>query len=340
MTTRRTFLAGGLTAAVAATLAACSSDVPTTPEETGTPAAQPVLDSDRLTTVLSRVQKGLDAADKAKDAKKLDGYLTGPAERVRGEEYTLATKSKDDSHVHDFDTTSQAGAVGLTTGFPRTALTITEGTKDDSVPYLLALTQDSARDDFELWGWTRLYAGVEVPATSNASVGSTQVDADTTGFTKTPAEVLDAYVDALNKPDGSNGKAFTDDPIRQRVKAERAVDLGGMGEVTVKASAGKDGFKGLVSTEDGAIVLTTLSFTTEYKNTVAGSTIDLGEPVSFLMGDDTSVKGTVTAHYDAMVAFSIPVKDSKDKPVVLGGELVLAKVDRDDSKAPKDDSDK
>ncbi len=334
MTTRRTFLAGGLAAAVAATLAACASDVPSTPEETGTPAAQPVLDSDRLTTVLERVQKGLDAADKAKDAKKLDGYLTGPAERVRGEEYTLATKAKDDSHVHAFDTTSQAGAVGLTTGFPRTALTITEGTKDDSVPYLLALTQDSARDDFELWGWARLYAGVQVPAPSNASVGSAQVDADTTGFVKTPAEVLDAYVDALNNPDGANGKSFADDPIRQRVKAERAVDLGSMGTVTVTAAPGGDGFKGLVTTEDGAIVMTTLSFATVYTNTVAGSTIELGTPVSYLMGGDTSVKGTVTAHYDAMVAFSIPAKGSTDKPAVLGGDLVLSGVERDDSVAP------
>jgi len=83
-------------------------------------------------------------------------------------------------------------------------------------------------------------------------VGSESVSADATGLVATPQEVLDAYIDALNNPTGENGTAFADDTLRQRIAAERAIDLGGMGTVTVTAAAGSDGFKGLGATPDGA----------------------------------------------------------------------------------------
>lgn len=58
--------------------------------------------------------------------------------------------------------------------------------------------------------------------------------------------------------------------------SERGVDLSGMGTVSVTATAGQDGFKGLRTTEGGALVATTLSFATIYTKTVAGSTLNVG----------------------------------------------------------------
>ncbi|MDK6591516.1 hypothetical protein QP220_10820, partial [Actinotignum timonense] len=86
------------------------------------------------------------------------------------------------------------------------------------------------------------FAGVEVPATSTASVGSEQVDADSTGLVATPQEVLAAYIELLNNPEGDNSLGFADDSLRQRVASERGVDLSGMGTVSVTATAGQDGF--------------------------------------------------------------------------------------------------
>ena len=182
--------------------------------------------------------------------------------------------------------------MGLTTTFPRTALTVTQTDTTNTVPYLLTLTQESPRDDYELWGWARLFAGVEVPSTTTASVGSEQVDVQSTGLVKTPQEVLEAYIDALNAPDGENGALFADDPVRQSVAAARATDVAAAGEVSVSASAGTDGFKGLRTTEGGAIVTTTLSYSTVYKKTVAGATFNLGGTVGTLLGSDTEVRGT------------------------------------------------
>lgn len=337
MTTRRSFLrgaaAGALAAAAAPVLAACADQAPSTPTATGTPAPHPALDADRLTTVLTRIGEGLTAADQARDGEALAGVLSGPALRVRREEYAVAQAAQDPSLVHTFSTGSQAGAVGLTLSFPRDALVVTEPTAQDEPPYLLALRQPSAREAFTLWGWVRLFAGAEVPATSTASVGSEQVGADATGLVSTPAQVLDAYVEALNDPDGQAASQFADDSLRQRVASERAVDLSGAGSVTVSAQAGTDGFVGLRTVDGGALVMTSLTFQTVYTRTKADATVKVGGTVGSLLGDP-EVRGTVTATYDAMVAFSVPAEGSPSSPTVLGADLVLASAVRDDAAAP------
>lgn len=336
MSTRRVFLSGAVAAAVGAALAACTEveqDLPT-PSAIATPSAHPALTADKLTTILERIQTGLNAADADKSPDSLVGYLTGPAARVRAEEYAIAQATGDDKFVHTFITTSQAGVAGLTTDFPRTALVVTEPAAEGEAPYLLILTQDDARNPYQMWGWARLSGQSQVPTTSTTVVGSESVSADATGLVATPQEVLDVYIDALNNPTGENGTAFADDTLRQRIAAERAIDLGGMGTVTVTAAAGSDGFKGLRTTANGALVMTTVTFSTVYRNTVARSTITVGGTVAKMLGDNASVVGTVTVTYDAMVAFSIPSASEGGQSTVIGLDLVPAKAERDDSQAP------
>lgn len=334
MSTRRVFLSGAVAAAVGAALAACTEQGIPTPSVTATPSAHPALTADKLTAILERIQTGLNAADASKSPDSLTGYLIGPAARVRAEEYTIAQAAGDDKFVHTFITTSQAGVAGLTADFPRTALVVTEPAAEGEPPYLLILTQDDARSSYQMWGWARLSGRSQVPTTSTTVVGSESASADATGLVATPQEVLDAYIDALNNPTGENGTAFADDTLRQRIAAERAIDLGGMGTVTVTAAAGSDGFKGLRTTANGALVMTTVTFSTVYRNTVARSTITVGGTVAKMLGGNASVVGTVTVTYDAMVAFSIPSASEGGQSTVIGLELVPAKAERDDSQAP------
>ena len=112
MTSRRVFLTSTAATAVGLTLAACSQDLPPEPASNGTPSAYPVLDDERLTKALDRIQTGLDDADAQKNSDLLSGYLTGPALRVRTEEYALASAAQDDSKIEHFTTTSEAGTAG------------------------------------------------------------------------------------------------------------------------------------------------------------------------------------------------------------------------------------
>ena len=334
--TRRALLSAGGASALALSLAACSKSQPKTAQTqaSGTPIAEPVLNDKQLSEILQRVQTGLATADKEKNADKLKEVMTGPAARIRAAEYATASASGNNDFIHPMTTTIQGGGVGQTVGFPRNAAAASEGAS----PSLISLEQNSARDQFKVWAWVQGFSEKKnIPVlTKQSAQRAKQVTADSTGLVSTPKAALDAYVDALNHPDGENGKAFPDDLLRQKVQAARTTNLSSLGEVTVTATAGKDGFQGLQMEEGdgGALVFTTLTYTVVYKRTVDGSDLTLQGDVAALMGGNQKIVGTVTSTYDSMVAFSIPKEGSKDKVAVLGAETALMKVDRDDSKTP------
>ena len=334
--TRRALLSAGGASALALSLAACSKSQPKTAQTqaSGTPIAEPVLNDKQLSEILQRVQTGLAAADKEKNADKLKEVMSGPAARIRAAEYATASASGNNDFIHPMTTTIQGGGVGQTVGFPRNAAAASEGAS----PSLISLEQNSARDQFKVWAWVQGFSEKKnIPVlTKQSAQRAKQVTADSTGLVSTPKAALDAYVDALNHPDGENGKAFPDDLLRQKVQAARTTNLSSLGEVTVTATAGQDGFQGLQMEEGdgGALVFTTLTYTVVYKRTVDGSDLTLQGDVAALMGGNQKIVGTVTATYDSMVAFSIPKEGSKDKVAVLGAETALMKVDRDDSKTP------
>ena len=334
--TRRALLSAGGASALALSLAACSKSQPKTAQTqaSGTPIAEPVLNDKQLSEILQRVQTGVATADKEKNADKLKEVMSGPAARIRAAEYATASASGNNDFIHPMTTTIQGGGVGQTVGFPRNAAAASEGAS----PSLISLEQNSARDQFKVWAWVQGFSEKKnIPVlTKQSAQRAKQVTADSTGLVSTPKAALDAYVDALNHPDGENGKAFPDDLLRQKVQAARTTNLSSLGEVTVTATAGKDGFQGLQMEEGdgGALVFTTLTYTVVYKRTVDGSDLTLQGDVAALMGGNQKIVGTVTATYDSMVAFSIPKEGSKDKVAVLGAETALIKVDRDDSKTP------
>ena len=334
--TRRALLSAGGASALALSLAACSKSQPKTAQTqaSGTPIAEPVLNDKQLSEILQRVQTGLATADKEKNADKLKEVMTGPAARIRAAEYATASASGNNDFIHPMTTTIQGGGVGQTVGFPRNAAAASEGAS----PSLISLEQNSARDQFKVWAWVQGFSEKKnIPVlTKQSAQRAKQVTADSTGLVSTPKAALDAYVDALNHPDGENGKAFPDDLLRQKVQAARTTNLSSLGEVTVTATAGKDGFQGLQMEEGdgGALVFTTLTYTVVYKRTVDGSDLTLQGDVAALMGGNQKIVGTVTATYDSMVAFSIPKEGSGGKVTVLGAETALMKVDRDDSKTP------
>ena len=245
MSTRRAFLSAGGASAIALSLAACSRSQTKTAETlaSGTPIAEPVLNDKQLAEILQRVQTGLAAADKEKSEAKVKEVMSGPAARIRAAEYRTASASGNDSFIHAMTTKIQGGGVGQTVGFPRNAAVASEGDKSVSI---ISLEQGSARDQFKVWGWVQGFAAqASIPVlTKQSAQRAKQVTAESTGLVATPKAVLDSYVDALNHPDGENGKAFPDDSLRRKVHDARTTDLSNYGEVTVTAVPGQDGFQG------------------------------------------------------------------------------------------------
>jgi len=92
--------------------------------------------------------------------------------------------------------------VGQTAGFPRNAAAASEGAS----PSLISLEQNSARDQFKVWAWVQGFSEKKnIPVlTKQSAQRAKQVTADSAGLVTTPKAALDAYVDALNHPEGEN----------------------------------------------------------------------------------------------------------------------------------------
>ena len=74
---------------------------------------------------------------------------------------------------------------------------ITTTTEDQQSKRLLVLKQDSAHQNYKLWGVARLFSGVKMPKFEIASLGSQQGTDKDSGLLMTPKEAVKEYADVL-----------------------------------------------------------------------------------------------------------------------------------------------
>jgi hypothetical protein len=332
----RTALAGaGLSLAL---LAGCSTALPQPQPEEVAETPPPALDEDRLARVLEEVQATLTEADEASDPELLKPRVQGPALDLRTAEYKLAAATDGDSAPDVLTTVPQVAAVAATEDFPRPAFVITQVPEGANLPLLLALEQTEARDQYKLWGWVTLFPGIETPAMSHPEAGSAVVPPDADTLVVPPGEVIERYVDTLNKSDSEYTDQFAEDPYKETSRTtttelDKAIEAAG--EATISSAAGDDGPLSLATADGGAIVVGELRSTLTLRRTVAGSELRAGGAIGALMGDNKAVPGSVSGVSDVLMAFYVPPADAEEKTIrPLGATSVLMEVTRDDAAAP------
>ncbi len=84
-----------------------------------------------------------------------------------------------------------------TDAWPRTLMVVTEPPADLQPPLLLTFVQNSPREQYQLWSWSRLFPGAQMPATAQPEVGSALLPVDADTLAVPPADVLARYADVL-----------------------------------------------------------------------------------------------------------------------------------------------
>ncbi len=319
---------------LAGTLAACAVPVPEftpPPEET---QVYPVLDESRLDRVLAAVNDTLAEADADADKEELTPRVSGRAAQMRGWEYSLAKATKkaelEDPYTPQPLATDPAVAIiAATDDWPRQVMVITDPPEDGNIPLLLALQQESPRDQYSLQGWARLLPGVTTPQTDAAASGSEQLAPDSEGLILTPEETVKAYADVLNKgKDSKHAKKFAEDEYRSLLNEEKKAlseSLEVAGKVTQETKQAGPTYA-LSTFDGGAIVLSGMTTEQKYEKTVRQAKMKVGSLVAAKNDGNSEVDSTLTAVYQHMVAFYVPAEDSEDKIDVLGAERVLSSV--------------
>ncbi len=294
-----------------------------------------VLSQEQVDRIVADVQAVLDEAEKAKDAALLTSRVKEPALDLRSSQFERAEKTSTDIPPLVINPELFSATAG--TSWPRVLL-VASNASGDQPAEVFFMTQQAAKEDYQLENWTRLVGGTSVKGVGIRD-GSTVLEADAAGLVMTPKEVLTTYVNHLNSPDNEEYALFEDKVFAPRYRQEleevnEAVAVAG----NVKATASEKDFPIIgVSLETGeALISTAFTYDTVYTRTVPGSTFEMaGTPADYL--EDKNVIGSVTVTYLVTMFFLVPPADSDAEVAVVGSERVITGVSRDDTEPTEEE---
>lgn len=317
-------LALGLTSAG---LAGCSEELPEppAPETTDEVVEAPNLDAEQVKTVLEDVMAVVAQGDEARDIEVLQPRVKAPAITLKSGFYKLAEIEGTD--VSGLDINADAATVTQNDSWPR-AIVAPTNAGEDELPIIVFVTQDTARDDYKLENWVRLFPG-ETVQTVSVSEGAPVVAADDDHFMLSPQEALNAWTARL---DGAkeNADLFDEDEFTKNYKSERAnlkEALGENGEATFKATPGSS-LTAVELVDGSALVATSISYTVTYKETNERANIKVGGTAAEYMEDPEVGESPVEVTYLSTVMLKIPPKGSEEKISAIGAERVIQSVKR------------
>ena len=306
---RRLLVAAGC--ALVLGLTACAAPLPQ-PEPEPVPAVAPAATTGfQAQDGLTDVGEVRAAADAALDAAQLPPRVEGPALAVRTAEYARATATAGAKPPTALPTDEQALIVPQTDTWPRTQLVVTKQPDDLQAPRILVMQQTAPREPYRLWGWGRMGAGVQMPATAAPETGSPVLAPDATGLLVTPTEALQQYADVLaNGAASPYAASFQLDTFRTSIEAARAATVAGVqaaGSATETYTPEAAPVVTLQTVDGGAIVVGQLTTVSTVTLTVAGGTIPISDPFyAALTGKQSAASNFVRTFTDVLVMYVPP----------------------------------
>jgi hypothetical protein len=306
--------------AAGAVLAGCSAPLPI-PQPDAEPAlVPPALSTEQVSDILEEIAAVLETADGELSADDLEERVFGPALVIRSAEYVLADDGKEDA-LTEIPPAAQTVVVPTMEDWPRTLMLVTESPQDLQAPLVLTLVQTEPRSQYRLWGWVRLFAGVQMPATTRPELGSSLVEEDATELAAPPTDVVERYVDVLTNADASEfAEDFVPDELRPGItrtfEAWKSV-VGRNGKISQTYSVGEDGPYAISTADGGALVMGVAETTTTIE--LSDSTLTIGDETTALAGTRT-VRKKLTLSWQSVLLFWVPPEGSAQPIEVLGAE--------------------
>lgn len=311
--------------AVATGLVACSPPLPT-PQPDAVPAVvQPAVSADQVESVLADLGDVVAAADGAGDATLLEPRVTGPALTIRQAQYVQQLAGL--TAITPLPVTPQTIVAPATQEWPRVVMVVTEPPEDLTAPLLLTLVQESPRSQYQLFSWSRLFPGVEMPQTATPELGSAPVAPGDAELSVAPSDVLLRYADVLSHgAESQHAATFAEDPLHAGIASLREGYVAAVGEngtFTETYQPGDQGPYALATADGGAIVVGTIRTVTTM--TFSDSTVTFGPQTMALLGKDT-VTSNLETTWLSTVAFEVPPVGSAEPIRMLGAEHVQIQV--------------
>lgn len=323
---RRTAPALALTTAGFLLLTACSPALPEVSVDPTPSAPTVVLTTSQDASILAAIGQTLVAASETLDPVALEARLTGPALALRTAEFTVASATGNADAVTEIPTEVQSEVLPTTQTWPRTTFAASVRPQNLQTDRLLVTEQASARDQYKLWGWIRLFPGVTLPAFPATDIGTEAVPAGDPSLLLTPADAVAHYADVLTNGDASAYAAeFATDPLREQMAAQRtkreasATEINGTYSLTFTPTDG--GLRMLRTTNGGALVVGEIAAIETLQGEESAKITPSATEQAFI--GDAEASNSLTVGRTSLVGIYIPPADAGTGMSVIGSELLI-----------------
>jgi hypothetical protein len=328
---RRAHLGAVAAAAGVVLLAGCAAPLPT-PEPDETPATPPpVLDEGQEAEVLAAVGAALEEAGAANDPALLEDRLTGPALAIRTSQLAVAKSRGNADLVTELPTDVQQVVVPTTQTWPRTSYAVSVQPESLQSPRLTVYEQAGPRDQYELWGWVRLFPSTTLPSFAAPTLGSEAVAPDDDSLLVSPADAVAQYADVLNVGSSSSfAGTFPDDPFRsllaERAKLWNDALAPAAGSYSLTFTPNPDEQPRAVRTADGGALVVGAMTSAESMSAEEGAVVPPSTETEKALFGDTQASNVLKVGYVDVVAMYVPPADSDEQVRVLGTEHVATSI--------------
>ena len=282
------------------------------------------LDGSQLQRILKEISDVVAIADATLDRESLEVRVAGPALEIRRAAYALAAKSTDSIFT---PTKILSGPVqlflpGATDTWPRNTIVVT----GENALQVLALRQESPRDDYKLYQYSELLPDISFPEVPAEIVGANALKEDNKFLSMDPASLVEGLGNLLNRGFDSPW-ALLIDPDNQYVSDVSAVQLGlqdtlSNANLSFEHALSESQPVILANSEGGALVALYMIDTYTIIPKEPGDAVAITGEESILLGTGGSATGIETK-YGAMLLFNVPASGSDERATLLGATQQL-----------------
>lgn len=320
----RRMLAAAMALALTCGLTACEGQVPT-PQSAETSVDQlPDLTEEQEAQIRASILEVYDESSESLSTDGLDEVLTGPMLEVHTSRITVAKSTGSMDALATIPDDIEQTVIPTDSGWPRTVYSITTTTEDQQSMRLLVLTQESARQNYKLWGVVRLFPGTELPSFTIPSIGSQMGTADDEGLVVTPSEAVEHYADVLqNGSDSEYADEFADDSLRDYLTTLSETVQEGMeqnnGTQEQTFTADLDTIEVMRSSDGGDLVVAQINSEWTRAAGDGRESLPASDAEEALFGDGDATD-TMFVTYVNIIALYVPPADSDEQIVAVGAE--------------------
>jgi hypothetical protein len=305
-------------------IAGCAAPAPELQPDPPPAVPPPAVLEEQTARVLGGVSETIVAATNAGSVDGL-GRIAGVASEMRTAEFAMHAADPEQADLEPLGGEFAGTMIPATSIWPRSLIAVTVPS-DSGAQYLYLVTQTDPRTPYALTAWVRLLAGVTLPETAPADVGSLTVAMDAAdGLTISPGAALAAYAEVKDAPGSPNSALFAGtDPARDAWTAlvERWGSALAPIDGTVRPSSSTNAAEAyaLATADGGAIAVGVIrsSLTLEIPGDTEGQSFSLAPYFGALGADNTIVTKAATIEFVQPVALAIPAAGSEAPVSVLG----------------------